>query len=376
MHLIFLLLYYATYVFAEGPKVRYELVEAIFPEWADFWYRMKSSWPDEIQKDISNIQSSRQSRLKNSTSCMSPPNCTIDALLLTDGDEQALRRALQISGANQSLLNAWPRYVNATNRILKVYGAGYTPEYAVDVMSYNPKSTDWKEYINSKVNWTYKNPQDPPLDAIGFAVDLLDANDRNDVLRFRKLWCEENKPALDRARRLDWSKYRFSAVVILGGGPDTYDDPLSPLGKLRIEMALSEYNKGISPFLIPTGGDVHPTHTNENEAGNMRRWLLEQYGVHEDEIVMEPYARHTTTNLRNSARILFEQLGAPMNKSILVVTDPRHMSYVRSPSFVKRCESDLGYSIGEIRSTWGDWGVEFFASPSNSFVDPMDPLDP
>ena len=132
---------------------------------------------------------------------------------------------------------------------------------------------------------------------------------------------------------------------------------------------------GLAPFVIVSGAAVHPRETRFVEAVEMRRALIERYGVPAHAIVIEPYARHTTTNLRNSARLLMS-MKAPMDRDALVLSDPRHIDAVESSQFVARNQRELGYQPGKIGKRTSPFDIVFRPSPDSARIDPLDPLDP
>ena len=106
--------------------------------------------------------------------------------------------------------------------------------------------------------------------------------------------------AIARARTLDWSHYPYTAIVVPGIGPDDLDVSLSARGKLNVRLAAARFAQGLAPFTLVSGGRVHPRGTHYAEALEMRRALMERFGIPGDCIVVDPYARHTTTNLCNA----------------------------------------------------------------------------
>ena len=51
----------------------------------------------------------------------------------------------------------------------------------------------------------------------------------------------------------------------------------------------------------------------------MKKYLMNHLKVPENAIIMEPHARHTTTNLRNGARLIY-RYGIPFDKAALTST--------------------------------------------------------
>jgi uncharacterized SAM-binding protein YcdF (DUF218 family) len=96
---------------------------------------------------------------------------------------------------------------------------------------------------------------------------------------------------------------------------------LSPAGRLRDELAAKRFRDGKAPFLIVSGGFVHPIRTEFSEAIEMKHDLMTRFGIPADSIIVDPHARHTTTNMRNAARLMY-RYGIPFDKTALVTTDP------------------------------------------------------
>ncbi|KAF2165585.1 hypothetical protein M409DRAFT_55487 [Zasmidium cellare ATCC 36951] len=352
----------------------------LFPEWTRFWQSHSTTWLS--QPGISGLQNVRYARLQNASNCSPLPTCLVSAYAISPSDQSTIAAALKASNASGALISAWPQYVNGTNHILRVYGDGDSPLYPeIDSISYTANSSEYELFLGTLNNFTATGhpPLPPPIDAFAFASSLLSANDRLEAIAYPDLWIspELNGPALRHSRHLDWDRYRYAAILIPGEGPEIYGVPLSPLGKLRSRIAASFFAKpNTAPFLIPSGGNVHPNLTTYTEALEMSKWLQSQLNVKVDNIAIEPYARHTTTNLRNGARVL-QRLGAPKGKKVLIVTDRSQRDSIASRSFALRCQNELGYVTGDIGPTLGLFEVEWVPDYGKcAFVDPIDPLDP
>lgn len=107
----------------------------------------------------------------------------------------------------------------------------------------------------------------------------------------------------------------------------------------------------------------------------MRKYLVEELKIPASAVIADPYARHTTTNIRNAVRMLFRS-GFPMNKRMMCVSDAMHLVYVNSPVFAQRCMTELGYvPAADIRQ--GDlYFLTFMPDLRSLQVDVFDPLDP
>ena len=107
----------------------------------------------------------------------------------------------------------------------------------------------------------------------------------------------------------------------------------------------------------------------------MRQALIARYNIPPDAILVEPYARHTTTNLRNAARLL-AQLNNPLAREALIVSDAEHIASIASTEFVNRNLRELGYQPGVIGRRLSSDALVFQPSAASSRIDPADPLDP
>jgi len=107
----------------------------------------------------------------------------------------------------------------------------------------------------------------------------------------------------------------------------------------------------------------------------MRRALIERFGVPAEAIIIEPYARHTTTNLRNITRRL-AAMTAPLDKDTLIITNVGQSSYIESPDFSARNLKDLGYVPGTVGARLSPNELTFRPSIKSLRIDPSDPLDP
>jgi hypothetical protein len=75
-----------------------------------------------------------------------------------------------------------------------------------------------------------------------------------------------------------------------------------------------------------------------------KKYLLAARGVPEEAILVDPHARHTTTNLRNASRLLYRG-GVPTDRPLLVTSDFAQSLYIGywHGTFGPRCQDELGY---------------------------------
>jgi hypothetical protein len=135
------------------------------------------------------------------------------------------------------------------------------------------------------------------------------------------------------------------------------------------------YHAGKAPFILVSGGYVHPSQTRFAEAVEMKKALLNDYHVPEAAILVDPHARHTTTNMRDAAREIY-RYNMPMNKPALVVSDAAQIGYIAGQIFAVRCMKELGYLPYQVVNRPSETSLVFLPLKESLQQDPMDPLDP
>jgi hypothetical protein len=185
----------------------------------------------------------------------------------------------------------------------------------------------------------------------------------------------ENSGAFRRARDLDWKSQRYTAIIVPGIGLSESETGLSPMGAFRVRMAARRWREGVAPFIIVSGGHVHPNRTPYSEAVEMKRELVVRYHIPAAAVVIDPYARHTTTNLRNAVRLLF-RMGASMEKAMIITASEDGIEYIQSQGFADRCAKELGYQPVYILKRLSGFDLEARPNIVSLHADPQDALDP
>jgi hypothetical protein len=278
------------------------------------------------------------------------------------------------------LLKAWQVCARGMNRIMKVYGIGEAPQYAtIDSVSYDVKS---KFYKGSVFMWSdmlhNKKPKLNTLffqESLDFSLSLLYMNHRDEVARYEPLEEKENKKVLDHIKQINFNAFDYASILILGNGPENYQDRLSAVGKLNIQLGVLEYEAKKAPLIIVSGGHAHPFRAPYCEAIEMKKELMDVYHIPEENILIDPFARHTTTNLRNASRMMFAYQ-MPTDKKSIVITNVSHSDYVGSPNFNARCIEELGYLPAIILKRLNSTAIEFLPKIESLHQNPIDPLDP
>jgi hypothetical protein len=210
---------------------------------------------------------------------------------------------------------------------------------------------------------------------LAVALNLLVSNDRDEAARFEPMVRGENKAAFLQAGKTVWGGYPYTVIMVPGEGPEIRDVAISPNGKMRCKLAAEAYRKRQAPFIIVSGGYVHPFQTKFCEALEMKRYLMGELGIPEAVIIIEPHARHTTTNFRNAARLMLSYR-IPVTRPALCVTTIDQTDYIMMEAFDKRNIRELGYVPYVSKKRLSDQAIAFYPVITSTTVDPKEPLDP
>jgi len=208
--------------------------------------------------------------------------------------------------------------------------------------------------------------------ALALAI-LTDAG-REQATLYEPLDKGENAAALAAIPSIEWSKYPFAAIVVPGLGP-TDASPLAEGGRIRADMAAQRYQAKLAPLVLLSGGHVHPDRTKYSEAIEMKRYLREKHGLPESALIVDPHARHTTTNLRNASRLLL-RYGVPPERPIVVNTDMFQSVYMIGPPFAKRCREEIGYEPWRKLVSLSTTDTCLLVTRRSLHIGPSDPRDP
>jgi len=275
------------------------------------------------------------------------------------------------------LIAAWEDAANGMNRLLRVYCLGKDPFYKnIDRVSFDVSSEEYRKLLQVKTAEIKLSKDalffEPTLD---FALKLLEANRRDEASRYEPLEAGENKAALQNLKNIRWSDYPYTVILVLGSGPGDLAKRISPIGAKRADTAAQLFLEHKAPLIILSGGHVHPMQTPYCEAIEMKKYVMEKFKIPESSILIDPYARHTTTNFRNAARLVF-RYGIPTDINALVTSSEDHIGVVTKDGFRIRCTTELGYFPMESINRISPVAAEFKPSVASLFFDANDPLDP
>ena len=281
------------------------------------------------------------------------------------------------------LLRAWGEYVLAVNNIIDQFGFGKKMRYPnIDSASYNTSSQYFKGIVRSMLELVGETSSSKDVfyePSLKVALGLLDMNDRDEAGRLEPLELNENKKAVGCIRQTSWKNFKYAAIEVPGSGPDVYTLAISPICKIRCGLAAWRFKHGWAPFIIVSGGYAHPFHTPYCEAVQMKKYLMEKCLVPEAAIIIEPQARHTTTNLRNVNRLIF-RYGIPTDKPCIFVSTKSQVDWVMdqlpNQNFDARCMRELGFLPYRGKQRISDEDMLFYPTLVSLQADAYDPLDP
>jgi hypothetical protein len=278
---------------------------------------------------------------------------------------------------------SWDRAAAGLNYILGVYGLGEKPRYAaIDAISHDPASPEFGRLVHTAVGLMDEQASGWNLffqPSLALALRLLEINYRDEAARHEPMHLRENAAAFKRIPTIAWANYPYTATLVPGAGlsdqMERENHGLSPMGRQIIEIAARRYHAHKVPLIIVSGGYVHPKHSRFAEAIEMKTVLVRDFHVPEDAILVDPHARHTTTNVRNAARLMF-RYGIPTDRGALITTQQYHLDSIASPAFDERNERELGYRPYLSMKRLSRFEVEWVPNVLSLHADPLDPLDP
>jgi hypothetical protein len=354
------------------------------------------------------LDAKRKAVAEATSSCAAVAACHVAALSWSPDDIARVRDALGAlakSGALKSLIasmrssglfardadlddqafvaRSWERAAGGVNNVLAVYGKGDKPRYpAIDSVAVDATTPGYGRLVDTAMGlmseqaekWdTFYQP------SLALALRLLDINWRDEAGRLEPMHLGENVAAYKRVANVKWAEFPYTVALVPGAGlsddMEKENHAISPMGKQIIEIAARRYFAHKVAFIIVSGGYVHPKYTRFAEAVEMKRALMRDFKVPEDAILIDPHARHTTTNIRNAARLMF-RYGIPTDRPALITTQSYHLDSIAAPTFDERNELELGYRPYTSKKRLSRFELEWLPNVLSLHADPMDPLDP
>ncbi len=332
----------------------------------------------------------RDDRLRGAPdTCVSDTACYSEALLWTDTDATAVAEALSARLEATGKLAGLAAKMRASGRFA-LHATKTDPDLVraafLDLTTALGKTfTDEAGALGgAAIHDVVKSVSDDnpaPFDFFEalLAVDLaaLSTDKRDEAERYEPLATGENAKALAAIPGIDWPQYPFSVILVPGQGPDEPGVALAPDGQARADLAAQRYAAGIAPLIALSGGHVHPERTPYSEAIEMKKYLLATYAIPEEALLVDPHARHTTTNLRNVSRLLY-RYGVPTDRSVLITTTAGQAIYIGfwHGTFGPRCTDELGYLPWRSLVPLSKYDACMRPVAVSLHADGRDPLDP
>lgn len=305
------------------------------------------------------------------------PGNALDALVKNHVIPSGMYIMHQTESAADLLVKAWEQDANYVNYTIAVYAEGKKPNYPqIDSISFDVKK---RAYYILMYDCSTEVSEALKADALFFepslhaALTYLEINERRNAGDYEPMATTANKAAADRVKLIKWANYPYSHILVPGAGPEEMITPLSGEGMLRCKAAARQYFAGKAPFVVVSGGAVHPFKTKYNEAAEMKRYMIEVLHLPPNAVIIEPHARHTTTNIRNDARLVF-RYGMPFEKPGLIVTDKYQNDFIANME--KRCLSELKYVPYKLGKRLSDTALEFYPIITSLQIDADEPMDP
>lgn len=377
----------------------------VFPLFA--MLRTADGWAQALRGDpvLRQLATERAARVPQDT-CNPSPQCLADAWIWTDVDIAAVEARLRLLARDRRLgaalvggqmrpsgrfarhealadadlvAIAWGEAAAAVNRVIAVYAKGIAPRYPkIDAIIFDTTRPEYADALIAHGVATAALGHDDDLffdPSLRYAVGLLQMNERTEAGAYRPLLGGENAAAVRAVTGTDWQARPFTALLVFGHGPEDAQSRTGVMGHIRMRIAADMFARGLAPFIIVSGGNVHPNRTPFNEAIEMKRLLVTEHGIPADRILIEPHARHTTTNLRNCARLLLAA-GFPVDRPALVVSDHRTIQYIGGDELARRNLREMGVQPGRLVPGPDRFSLRFTPAPIAFHVEAADPLDP
>lgn len=281
------------------------------------------------------------------------------------------------------LFKAWQHDAKGINYALSVYAQGKKPNYPlidsnslkISSLGSFPRSyiyqvTNILQYLTDLAA-TDSNILMIPTKVISL---FLEINERTQSSDFEPMHLGVNEAAVKKINTLNWSNYPYSVILVPGAGPSEVDVALSAEAMIRLRIASVQFHLKKAPFIIVSGGKVHPYKTKYCEAIEMKKYCVEQLGIPASVIIVDPHARHTTTNMRNASRLMI-RYGMPIEKPGLVCTTPGQSMMIAN-TLPSRCMIELGYVPYKNGKRLSNTLTEFYALSSSLQIDADEPIDP
>ena len=276
------------------------------------------------------------------------------------------------------LIKAWEQDAHGINFAIGVYAEGKKANYPnIDSIAFNVKANGYSRLLYSVDYLVMNECKDKKLfflPSLTAALRLLEINEREQAADYEPMTAGENKAAFGRVKSIQWDDYKYSVIMIPGAGPEEPTVALSAEGMIRCRLAAIQFKKGLAPFIVTSGGKVHPYKTKYCEAVEMKNYMVEKLQIPANAIFIDPHARHTTTNMRNTVRLIY-RYGIPFSKPAITCTT-RGQSTMIETILIARCMKELNEVPYKNGIRLSETEMEFYPMPEALQINPMEPMDP
>lgn len=283
------------------------------------------------------------------------------------------------------LIKAWEQDAGGINFCIGVYAAGNKPNYPnIDSISlgirdpkipsnYSAGFTNFLYNVSSVLASETLNNRLFFLPSMLSAMLFMEMNEREQAADFEPMAKGENRLAVQKIKTVKWDQFKYSVILIPGAGPDDPKMALSAEGMLRCRLAALLYKQGLAPFIVSSGGKVHPYKTPFCEATEQKKYLIEKLGIPASAIIIDPHARHTTTNMRNTVRMIF-RYGMPFDKPGITCTTRGQSAMIEN--MIPRCLKELHEAPYKNGKRLSETELEFYPLIEALQINPTEPIDP
>ena len=270
----------------------------------------------------------------------------------------------------------WKSVATGINQALGVYIKGERPRYFnIDAISFAPGDEKFLSIIRNDLRKELDNRENSSFFdiPINMVVNAMLVNERDEAARYEPLTEGMNKDPFESIAGINWDKYNYSVLLVPGEGPSVEGVNIDPKSINRCKLAAQKYNEGVVPFILVSGGQVHPNKTPFSEAVEMKKYLVNDLNIPGRAVIIDPHARHTTTNMRNAARIVYK-FNLPSDKKILITTDSLQNAFLLSME--RRFKMELGCLPYRDLKKLDVESSEYYPVRNALQVNSLDPLDP
>lgn len=192
------------------------------------------------------------------------PGNALDRLVKTQLIPSGTHVLYQNLSPKQLLVKAWQIEAAGINNVIAVYAEAKKPNYpTIDSISFNVHSKRYETQMFNAVATLYDETKNSKLffqSSLTAALIFLDINERTDAANDEPMAETVNKATIEKAKTVDWAKYKYSVILVPGPGESSM--ALSAEGMLRCRLGANRYFEGLAPFVMPSGGRVHPLKPN------------------------------------------------------------------------------------------------------------------